>query len=112
MYGGAGRHCGAEPDEPHWHLGAVGVRPETQGRGVGNALLATFIERVETDARAAYLETSHQELTAWYARFGFRQRGRLLLPGGVRAWTMWRSATHVRHDPAPASSRAPADEPR
>lgn len=84
---------GAEPREPHWHLAAVGVRPDMQARGVGTALLASFIERVASDAGAAYLETSHPKLTEWYARFGFRQYDEFLLPGGVRTWTMWRSPT-------------------
>jgi GNAT superfamily N-acetyltransferase len=28
------------PEEPHWYLPWIGVRPEAQGRGVGSALLA------------------------------------------------------------------------
>ncbi len=76
--------------ERHWHLAALGVRPDAQHRGVGRALLEAFLERVDEAAAAAYLETGRAELVAWYRTVGFGVRSELTVPGGMRAWTMWR----------------------
>ena len=31
------------PEEPHWHIGPIGVAPPLQGKGVGKALLGSFL---------------------------------------------------------------------
>src|SRR5262244_3930915 len=36
-----------DPQEPHWHLGPIGVDPDFQGRGIGKALLTSFIQTVD-----------------------------------------------------------------
>lgn len=81
----------ADPtSEAHWHLAALGVRPDAQRRGVGRVLLEAFLESVDDSGGAAYLETSRPDVVDWYGAVGFRVRERLSLPGDREAWTMWR----------------------
>lgn len=83
----------ADPtQEPHWHLVALGVRPDAQRRGVGRALLVASLQSIDDADGAACLEAGRSELVAWYGRFGFEVRERLALPGDTEAWTMWRQA--------------------
>lgn len=60
-----------DPQEPHWHLGPVGVLPTLQGRGVGSRLMDRFCEIVDAAGDAAYLETDRIENLPFYERFGF-----------------------------------------
>lgn len=80
-----------EPSEPHWHLAAIGVRPDAQRCGAGHALLASFVEMVDAAQAPAYLETSRAELLAWYRSAGFGVRQQLTQPGGATGWTLWRT---------------------
>lgn len=79
------------PKEPHWYLATLGTEPARQGRGIGSALLGTVLERADTDAMPAYLESSKERNLPLYARFGFevveeyRSGG-----GGPPIWRMWR----------------------
>jgi GNAT superfamily N-acetyltransferase len=57
--------------EPHWYLQLLAVEPDVQRSGVGTALMAPALERVDADHVASYLETQNDENVAYYARFGF-----------------------------------------
>lgn len=94
--------------EPHWHLAALGVRPDAQRRGVGGALLDAFLERVDEAGGAAYLETGRSELVAWYRTVGFGVRTQLTVPGGMTAWTMWRAPAASPSRSLPSSDAAVA----
>lgn len=96
---------------PHWHLAIIGVRPDLQREQVGTQLLANFLERVDAASEPAYLETTRVELLGWYRRFGFEVRERLNLPGGRRAWIMWREPRH-QVAPEAASPVMMESEPR
>ncbi len=61
-----------DPAEPHWHIGPIGVRPDMQGRGVGSALLARFLQDADGDGTPAFLETDVDQNVRLYERFGFR----------------------------------------
>jgi ribosomal protein S18 acetylase RimI-like enzyme len=61
-----------DPQEPHWHLGPVGVERHLQGQGIGGALLRAFCQRVDALQAMAYLETDKRENVAFYERFGFQ----------------------------------------
>jgi GNAT superfamily N-acetyltransferase len=75
---------------PHWYLAVLGTEPAAQGRGIGSALLAPVLERCDADGVGAYLESSKERNTAFYARHGFRVTRELRLPRGPRMWAMWR----------------------
>lgn len=82
--------CRLDPEEPHVHLGPVGVAPRAQGKGVGKALMNRYIEYLQRKRAAGYLETDRPENVEFYKKFGFMvQREAELI--GVRTWYMWRA---------------------
>jgi ribosomal protein S18 acetylase RimI-like enzyme len=83
------RWCHLDPEEPHIHLGPIGVAPEVQRRGIGTALMNRYIEQLEQQRMAGYLETDRPENVEFYKRFGFLvQREEQLI--GTPTWYMWR----------------------
>jgi GNAT superfamily N-acetyltransferase len=83
------RWCHLDPDEPHMHLGPIGVTPGMQGKGVGSALMRHYIEHLDREKAAGYLETDRVENVEFYKRFGFIvQRAEQLI--GAPVWYMWR----------------------
>ena len=78
-----------DPHEPHWHIGPIGVRPELQGNGVGNALLKTFLTTVDEQGSPAFLETDVDRNVVLYESFGFSVTSREDIVG-VNTRFMWR----------------------
>ncbi|RIJ15247.1 hypothetical protein ACAD35_02866 [Clavibacter nebraskensis] len=60
--------------------------------GVGSALLAHGLARVDADGSAAYLESSTARNRALYLRDGFAEPGELTSLAGARPVAMWRAA--------------------
>lgn len=85
------RWCRLDPAEPHVHLGPIGVAPAAQGKGVGTALMQRYIEHLEQERIAGYLETDRPENVEFYKKFGFvlRHEEELI---GTPTWYMWRPA--------------------
>jgi ribosomal protein S18 acetylase RimI-like enzyme len=79
-----------DPRKRHWHLGPIGVDPALQGRGVGKALLKSFLEAVDAQRSPAYLETDVDTNVALYEKFGFKVIAREEI-NGVNNRFMWRS---------------------
>ncbi|ASO21870.1 ribosomal protein S18 acetylase RimI-like enzyme [Actinoalloteichus hoggarensis] len=80
------------PTEPAWFLGTVGVHPDSQGRGLGTAVLRPGIEAAEAAGVTAFLETSTERNVAFYRRLGFVVTADVALPdGGPRTWCMARA---------------------
>jgi len=82
----------ARPGLPHWRLAEVGVSATARGLGVGSALLAHGLARVDADRSAAYLESSTERNRALYRRNGFAELGPLTGLAGARPVAMWRAA--------------------
>jgi ribosomal protein S18 acetylase RimI-like enzyme len=78
-----------DPRERHWHLGPIGVHPEHQGRGIGKAILRSFLKMVDEQGLPAYLETDLDRNVALYETFGFRVIARADIMG-VDNRFMWR----------------------
>ena len=78
------------PQEPHYHLQFLGVRPERQGAGLGGALMAPMLARCDRDGVPAYLEATSDRNRALSERHGFRAHGAIPLPDGPAVWRMWR----------------------
>jgi ribosomal protein S18 acetylase RimI-like enzyme len=78
------------PDPPHWYLFILGTEPTAQGQGLGSALLAHMLARVDADGIPAYLESSNEQNLALYRRHGFEVTTEVVIPGGPRIWPMWR----------------------
>ena len=81
------RHPRAAP----WYLSELGVRPQSQGRGLGSQLMFDMLARCERERMPAYLESSTERSRALYERHGFRTTEVIRMPrGGPPLWLMWR----------------------
>ena len=60
-----------DPDEPHSHLGPVGVDAHLQRRGIGSRIVAEYTRRLDDSALVGYLETDKPENVRFYARHRF-----------------------------------------
>jgi ribosomal protein S18 acetylase RimI-like enzyme len=79
------------PEEPHWYLAVIGSDPSVRGKGYGQALMRSRLDRVDAEHAPAYLESSKAENVPYYQRFGFEVTGELVIPGGgPTLWPMWR----------------------
>jgi ribosomal protein S18 acetylase RimI-like enzyme len=77
-------------DPPHWYLFILGAEQAAQGQGLGSALMAHVLARVDADGMAAYLESSNERNLAFYGRHGFEVMAEVVIPDGPRIWPMWR----------------------
>jgi ribosomal protein S18 acetylase RimI-like enzyme len=81
----------AHPEEPHWYLAAIGSDPSVRGKGFGQALMRSRLDRIDAEHAPAYLESSKPENVPYYERFGFTVTGEIVLRGGgPTMWPMWR----------------------
>ncbi|MFJ3699982.1 MULTISPECIES: GNAT family N-acetyltransferase [Streptomyces] len=75
----------------HAYLLMIGVSPERQGEGIGEALMRGVLERCDREGTPAYLEASSARSRGLYERLGFTFTGRAVdLPEGPPMWPMWR----------------------
>ena len=79
------------PEELHWYLMIIGTDPSVRGKGFGQALMHSRLDRCDDEHAPAYLEASKPDLVPYYQRFGFEVTGEITLPdGGPSLWPMWR----------------------
>jgi ribosomal protein S18 acetylase RimI-like enzyme len=91
ILGGLNRMEERHPRDPsHWYLFILGTEQAAQGRGLGSALLAQVLTRIDADGMPVYLESSNERNIALYGRHGFEMTGEVAIPGGPRIWPMWR----------------------
>jgi GNAT superfamily N-acetyltransferase len=81
----------AHPEEPHWYLAVIGSDPDVRGKGFGQVLMQSRLDRCDAEHAPAYLESSNPVNVPYYERFGFEVTGELTLPGGGPSLIpMWR----------------------
>ena len=81
----------AHPEEPHWYLAIIGTDPDVRGKGFGQVLMQSRLDRCDTEHAPAYLESSNPVNVPYYQRFGFDVTGEIRLPGsGPSLIPMWR----------------------
>jgi GNAT superfamily N-acetyltransferase len=91
--------------EPHYYLSLLGTHPQHRGHGLGMALLAENLTRIDAEGAAAYLESSNPANNQRYQRLDFAFHGRFKLPDdGPIVTTMWRPG---RRGPEPIAFRRP-----
>lgn len=79
--------------EPHYYLSLLGTHPDYRGQGLGMALLAENLAKIDEEAMPAYLESSNPDNDKRYERLGFRRAGEFSTPDGSRTVaSMWREA--------------------
>ena len=80
-------------DMDFYYLSFLGTNPDHRGKGLGMALLADNLDRIDAEGRPAYLESSNPANNMRYERLGFKRHGELTTPDGAhRITTMWREA--------------------
>jgi len=62
----------AHPQAPCFYLAFIGVNPRAQGAGLGSALIAHALARVDAAGANAYLENSNPRNISLYERAGFK----------------------------------------
>jgi len=80
------------PEMPHHYLPFIGVRPEAQGRGCGQALLEAVHELVAAHpaSTGVGLDTQSPANVRWYERFGYEVVGADRL-NGLGVWCLFRT---------------------
>jgi ribosomal protein S18 acetylase RimI-like enzyme len=83
---------GLHPKEPHhWYLGYLGTRCDSQGMGVGSAMLREVLAQADDTRTPAYLESSNERNLTLYQRHGFRVVEEIKALGtGPSIYRMWR----------------------
>ena len=86
------RFDAAHPREvPHYYLSLLATHPSHTGRGLGMALLAESLARMDREGMPSYLESSNPANDHRYERLGFAKIGEFTTPGGdTTVATMWR----------------------
>lgn len=80
------------PEEPHWYLAIIGSDPDVRGKGFGQVLMRSRLDRCDAEHAPAYLESSNPDNVPYYQRFGFEVTGEIALPnGGPSLIPMWRA---------------------
>ena len=78
-------------ETPHYYLSLLGTASSHRGKGLGMALLAENLARIDEQRGAAYLESSNPANLGRYETVGFVPVGEFRLPqGDVVVTTMWR----------------------
>jgi GNAT superfamily N-acetyltransferase len=79
------------PRTSHYYLAFVGVEPDSQGKGIGTALLRPILDRCDREGIPAYLEATTTRNRACYLAQGFEVTEEFHYPkGGPPSWRMWR----------------------
>jgi GNAT superfamily N-acetyltransferase len=83
----------AHPEQPpHYYLSLLGTAPACRGWGLGMALLAETLRRIDAERAPAYLESSNPANDRRYQGVGFSAAGAFTTPDGARrVTTMWRA---------------------
>ena len=78
------------PQDPHYYLQFIGVRPGRQGTGIGSALLRAVLDRCDLEGAAVYLAADERSRLL-YLKHGFEATTELRLPEGPSFFPMWRA---------------------
>ncbi|WP_373488922.1 GNAT family N-acetyltransferase [Blastomonas sp.] len=73
----------------YWYLHYVGVRPQSQGKGWGGAVVRAGLERARSEGKPVFLETATPANVGLYQNLGFRVLSEWDVPrGGPHFWSM------------------------
>lgn len=77
-------------DCPHCYVPLLGVRPDSQGKGLSRAVMQPVFDRADRDGVPVYLETVPEANVAIYRKLGFELVGNRNLSRGLPNWEMVR----------------------
>jgi ribosomal protein S18 acetylase RimI-like enzyme len=79
------------PSESHYYLAVLGVKPESQGRGLGSAMMFPVLHHCDAERLPAYLEASSPRNRALYERHRFEVTQEFRVGADAPPiWGMWR----------------------
>lgn len=84
--------------EPHWYLHTQAVRPEWQGRGVGEVMLDYTHDLCDKEKLPCYLETDRESVVNYYEKYGYvvcKDEAVPRIPE-VTVWTMQREPQKLK----------------
>lgn len=76
----------------------LGVLPHEQGKGLGRALLQPVLDKADAAHYQVYAEVSDEKAVGFFERFGFYERGRVLVDNKLHIIFMVRDPV-IRSDP-------------
>lgn len=82
----------AHPTEPFFYLTILGTHTDHRGKGLGMALLAESLARIDAVGAPAYLESTNSANLKRYESVGFTVRDEITVATGQVVTTMWRPA--------------------
>ena len=82
----------AHPSEPFFYLTILGTHTDHRGKGLGMALLAESLARIDAVGAPAYLESTNPANLKRYESVGFTVRDEIVTAAGQVVTTMWRPA--------------------
>jgi ribosomal protein S18 acetylase RimI-like enzyme len=71
-------------------LQLLAVKPQSQSRGIGSALIAPGLARNDQEQVPTYLEATSERSIPFYERHGFEVIGEIEVPDGPTLFAMWR----------------------
>jgi GNAT superfamily N-acetyltransferase len=74
---------GHAPEEPHWTLQYLGVRPHRQGSGLGAAAVAPMLSVCDAEQLPCGLVSTNPRNVPFYERLGFRVHAEVPTPDGA-----------------------------
>jgi len=86
------RFAAAHPAGSFFHLTILATHAGHRGKGLGMALLAETLTRIDALGAAAYLESTNPVNNERYRNAGFEPRAEITMPSGRVVTTMWRPA--------------------
>ena len=82
----------AHPTGSFFHLTILATHASHRGKGLGMALLADTLTRIDALGAPAYLESTNPVNNQRYRNAGFEPRSEITMPSGHIVTTMWRPA--------------------
>ena len=82
----------AHPAGSFFHLTILATHASHRGKGLGMALLAETLTRIDALGAASYLESTNPVNNQRYRSAGFESRAEITMPSGHIVTTMWRPA--------------------
>jgi ribosomal protein S18 acetylase RimI-like enzyme len=77
----------------HWYLEAIGVSPESRGKGFAAVLVRSMLAIIDEEGLPCYLETMDEKNVGIYERFGFKVIEESQVPGTpLFTWAMLRES--------------------
>jgi GNAT superfamily N-acetyltransferase len=97
---GGEQHRHHHPHTPHCWVRTLGVRPDDQRTGVGQALLAPVLARADAEGAGCYLTTTDPDNVPYYERLAFTVLATYHpTPTWPQVWAMWRDPNDPDHVP-------------